>query len=160
MTQHNITIGKTQKIIAVETGKFNETTQAFIFAYGLKQLLNDCHSAVKRADFETNEEFTLAVNEAVETKLQALIEGKVSIRSGSSREPVDPIEKLVFRQAKDIISNAIKAKGIKIKDVAPEKLAELIAGYIEKNREALVKEAKAQLKKAEAITVDLGDLDL
>ena len=153
-----IKINKTGLLL--ETSDFPQEAKDFIFDYGLRQILNDCHSSIKRADFETEEAFAAEVNATVTAKLKALEEGKFTVRSGGTREPVDPVAKIVFRSAKDVVTAAIKSKGVKVKDLAEGVMDKLIADYIEANREQLTKEAKAQLKKAEAIEVNLADLGL
>lgn len=157
---YTIGIGKTGKSQEVDFGAMNEDVRDYVIAYGLKQILNDCHASVQRKDFDEQGEFILAVEEAVNDKLAALASGKISIRTGTARESIDPVTKIVMRMAKEIILGAIKAKGLKQKDIAKESMDKLIADYVKSNIESLTKEAKAQLKKAEGLEVDLSSLGL
>lgn len=157
-----INISKIGQTREVDFDKLPEASQNFIIGYGLQQVLNDCHASIQRKDYDSEEEFGKAVSDRVETKLDALHAGKITIRAAGTREPVDPVAKLVYRMAKDAVESAIKAKGVKLREVPKEKLGELIAAYSEKHGDQLTKEAKAQIKKAESIAadIDLGDLGL
>lgn len=161
--------------LELETGDFPIAAQEFIFNYGLRQILNDCHSSIQRKDFVIsldgstpykNEEqaqaaFIAAVNEAATAKLAALEQGIFTVRSGGSKEPVDPVARLVYRMAKDAINTALKAKGVKIKDLADGKHEELIAAFTDKNGKKLEAEAKKQIAaQSELGGVDLSDLGL
>lgn len=155
-----INIGKIGQTREVDFNALPEASRNFIIGYGLQQVLNDCHASVQRKDFESDDAWHKAVAERVDTKLAALAEGKITIRTGGTREPVDPVQKIVHQQAKAIITAAIKAKGVKVKDLGEGVFDKLLADYIDANREALEREAKAQIKKAAAIEVNLADLGL
>lgn len=157
---YTIGIGKTGKAQEVDFGAMNEDVRDYVIAYGLKQILNDCHASIQRKDYDEQGEFILAVEEAVNDKLAALASGKISIRTGAARESIDPVQKLVNRMAREIVLGAIKAKGLKAKDISKESMDKLIADYATANHDALTKEAKAQLKKAEGLAVDLSALGL
>lgn len=154
-----ITINKTGNII--ETGDFPQNSRDFIFNYGIRQILNDCHSSIKRVDFNTQEEFAEAVNAAVTAKLKALESGDLTIRRASA-EPVDPVERVALRMARDAVKSALKAKGLTVKKIGEEKFQELAAAHLDKNGEAIRKLAKAEVKRqsdaAAAVDIDLSSL--
>lgn len=154
-----ITINKTGTI--VETGDFPTNSREFIFNYGIRQILNDCHSSIKRADFETDEQFAEAVNGAVNAKLKALESGDLTIRRASS-EPVDPVERVALRMSKEAIRGALKKAGITVKKIGEEKFTELAKAHLEKNGDSIRKLAKAEVKRqsdaAASVEIDLSEL--
>lgn len=152
-----IIINKTGRI--VETGDLPQNAKDFVFEYGLKQILNDCHSAIKRADFKTEEEFVSAVNSAVDKKLAAIESGQLTIRKAA--EPLNPLEKIINRLGVEAIAGALKRKGIARKTLEEGKFETLVTGYIAKNRAELEETAKAELARLSAmpqVDIDLADL--
>lgn len=77
---------------------------------------------------------------------------------GSTREPVDPLEREARSLAKSAIAEALKAEGRKIKDIDKDKLEEAIANAA--STDDILKAAKRRLaekKKTSAVSlVDLG----
>lgn len=123
----------------VDLTKFNSEVACHIFAYGLKQILNDTRSAEKDAD---------KAMALVEKKLAALYEGKV--RAAGERE-TDPIKVEARKIATGKVDGALKAKGIK-KDALPEgKYAELVKGLMAKPE--IVALAKERVEAAKALEV-------
>lgn len=156
-----IQINKTGLVL--ETGDFPQVSQDFIFGYGLRQILNDCHSSIKRADYDDEASFVEAVNSTVKAKLTALESGEITTRRAAG-EPVDPVEKIAYRMAKAAVQAALKSKGVKAKDISADKLAELTAAHLDKSGEAIRKLAKAEHKRAmdaaNAVDIDLSELGL
>lgn len=154
-----ITINKTGLVL--ETGDFPANSKDFIFNYGLRQILNDCHSSIQAKDFETTEAWHEAVNAAVQAKLSALESGDLTIRRTSS-EPVDPVERVALRMAREAVKSALKANGLTVKKIGQEKFDELAAGHLDKNGDAIRKLAKAEVKRqadaASAVEIDLSSL--
>lgn len=154
-----ITINKTASIVEVDYDNLPDNSKAFILNYGIRQILNDCHSSIIRKDFETNEAFAKAVSDAVSAKITALAAGDLTIRRGGSSQPADPVEREALAIARAEIKSAAKAKGLSLKVLGEEKFAELVKANLAKNGERITKQAKANLKKAaEAPTVNLDDL--
>lgn len=72
---------------------------------------------------------------------------------------LDPVEHLANKLAKDLVLGALRQKGIEVKSVPAEKLAEYVAGLLEKRPE-IRKEATKRLKAQAAMAASiLGDLD-
>lgn len=87
-----LTIAKVHTV-EVLPGNFNQDVLAYIFAYGLKQVLNDAGSAMKTPE---------AKLEAAEQKLEALYRGELR----KSREPgatADPVAKEANRLAGELV---------------------------------------------------------
>lgn len=161
MTQ--VQIAKTGQSVEVDFKALPANSQEFIINYGLRQMLNDCHSALTVKGWEgTQEAFNEAVMKAVSDKLAAIASGDLSIRKAGKAEPVDPVERLALRMARELIKDALAAKKLTIKKIGEEKFESLVEAKMEKDGEALRKEAKAQLKrKADlqaAEDIDLSDL--
>lgn len=150
-----VQINKTGTIL--EVGELPQSAQDFVFNYGIRQILNDCHSSIKQSDFKSVDEFRAAVDNAVSKKLAALQAGEFTVRR-SSAEPIDPVERMVAKVAKEELEAAIRAKGLKLRDVSAERKEALLASHIEKNNERLTREAKTRLKKSETVEINLDDL--
>ena len=164
-----ITINKTGTTL--ETGDFPQVSRDFIFNYGLRQILNDCHASIQRKDFvvgddedqyadddEAHKAFVAAVNARVEAKLAALKSGDLSTRRGSGA--VDPLTREMLAIAKDEVKLALQRKGIKLKDV--ENLADIVAAHMEAQSDRMTKEAKTRIaaRSKKAVAVDLESLGL
>lgn len=91
-----VTIAKTHEL-AVEPEKFNGDVAAFIFNYGLKQVLNDAGSAEKTPDGK------LAKAAA---KLAALHAGELR-KAREPGESADPVAKEAWRIAGEIVTNGL-----------------------------------------------------
>lgn len=156
---NQIIINKTG--VVVEVAELPKVASDFVFNYGLKQILNDCHSSIKRADFKTEEEFVSTVMEAVNRKIAALVAGNISVRV--AKEALAPIDKIIQRMAQAAIRAALKAKGVAVKQIGEEKFAELVENYSTKHAAKLRAEAQAELdraKNAPDVEIDLTDLGL
>lgn len=151
-----ITINKTGAVF--ETGDFPTVAKDFIFAYGLRQILNDCHASIQRKDFESQEAFIGAVNERVKAKLAALESGDITTRQVGTT--LDPVTKLGMTLARELVVTAIKAKGLKVKQIDPAKLEAKVEEVYQAKKAHWDNEAKKQLaaKAKDSEGIDLGDL--
>lgn len=152
-----ILIKKTGSVI--ETGDFPEVSREFIFNYGLRQILNDCHSSVKQSDFRTEAEFFAAVMEAVTRKLTALEQGQITVRK--SAEPTSPLDKIIQRIATANVGAALKKKGIARKTLPEGRFEELVESYVEKHHDTLAETARQELARLESMPdfdIDLESL--
>lgn len=164
----DIIIGKTQSVVEVKLDSMVSVSKDFIFAYGLRQILNDCHASVQRKDFETQEAFVEAVEARVKSKLEALYSGDISTRTASGKAAVSPLDTMIEKIAKEIVIPALRAKvkslGGKFGDITDAQKAKILQEYIEKNRDTLEKEAtkrlKAQKAQADSVELDLSELGL
>jgi hypothetical protein len=137
---HEREIGKAG-MIAIDLAKMPAESLAYIFGYGLKQVLADAHSAAK--DAETAKQLSLK-------KLDALYEGKIRASSGRTSDPVLAEAK---RLAKAAIEAALKAKKQTAEAKAiTEAVAKLAPNYMEKARENI--EAAKELSSG----IDLANL--
>lgn len=134
--------------VEVDRAKLTVPVSEFIFAYGLKQLLNDAGSTGKNPD----EKLAMA-----QKKLAALYEGVVRT-AGSGKPGKSPLEAEAYRIAWAMIKAGIIAKGLKVKDFSEEKRDELVARLIAKDESIMNKAREALEAKQAAPTVDLADL--
>lgn len=136
-------------ILPVDTTKFSQAVTDYIFAYGLKQVLNDAGSSGK----DTLQKLAMA-----EKKLAALYEGTVrAVREGGG----DPIKAEMARLAVANVNGRIRAAGRKIKEFTDEQLQVAYDRYIAANEislRELAVERLAQVKSAPV--VDISDLGL
>jgi len=153
-----IDINKTGLTVRVK--ELPQVSMDFIFNYGIRQILNDCHSSIQAKDFETDDAFRAAVMEKVEAKIAALESGDITTRSASGKATLSPEDKLVLRDAKLAIDKALKLKGVKKAALGDGKYEELVKSYIAKHEESLRKAAKAELKRVAALElVNITDID-
>jgi hypothetical protein len=156
----SISINKIGVAVDVDFGALPEVSQQFIINYGLRQVLNDAHASIQLRDFPEGEGFKDAVENAVNTRLGALVSGDLTTKRGGGL-PVDPVQREVIRMAREEVRAAIKAQGRKLSTI--ENLDDIIAAHAEKASERLVKEAKKRLAviaSAPAPDVDLSALGL
>ncbi len=156
-----ITINKTQRIVTIDEGTLPQITRDFVFSYGIRQILNDCHSSLVAKDWNEKEngDYNTAVNKAVDEKLAKLVAGDIVSRSGSS-EPIDPVQRLILRIAREEVKTALKVKkGLTIKAFnavqGEDGYDNLVASHIAKASERLTKEAKRQLSEVTKHEVEL-----
>lgn len=129
-----------------------EASQQAIIRYGCQRFINDKLGGAELGQEEAAEKF--------ESILDQLREGWVDRRgNGGGAGPVDPIEKKMHELAREQIKGALRQKGIKIKQVPKEKMAELVSGLVQKNEESLRKQAE-RLVAIENESLNLGGLDL
>lgn len=162
-----VTIGKTGDNHEIDFAALPAASQAYVIAYGLKQALNDCHASIQRngkdedgdALYASDTDFQRAVRDAVDARLSALMEGTIGIRSSGTR--LDPLSAEIVRLARAEVVKAVRAKGIKVKTVGKDKMAELVANHAAKASKRLTATAKenlAKLSEAPEAEIDLSDL--
>lgn len=92
----DVTIAKVHTL-AVDPSRFNSDVLEYIFAYGLKQVLNDAGSAGKDADQKRD----MAI-----VKLAALYNGELR-KAREAGEPADPIGKEAYRIAGELVAKLL-----------------------------------------------------
>jgi hypothetical protein len=152
-----ILINKTQTMVEIAEAELPQASKDFIFNYGLRQILNDCHSSIKRADFSDEKSFSEAVMEAVDAKLGAILSGDLHTRRASG-ESLDPVVRETVAIAKEELAILLKNKGLSKAKVS--NYDEVLQSYVEKHVERLTKEAKTRIaaKAKKAAEVNLDDL--
>jgi hypothetical protein len=162
-TMTTIIINKTGRSVDINESDIPTNAKEFIFNYGLRQMLNDCHSSLVAKDWDTEKDgdYATAVNKVVDAKIAQILAGDLTTRRGSS-EPIDPVERMALRIAREAVKNALKSKkGLSIKAYEAANgegsYDTLVEKHLEKNNEQIVKEAKIQLKKLaeHVVEVDL-----
>lgn len=149
-----VVINKTQETKTIDMAAMPEVSKEFIFNYGLRQILNDCHSSVQRKDFKTDDEFIAAVTAAVDKKLAGIMAGELTSRRAGS-EPIDPVERETLRLIKDAIKAQITKQGKKAKEFDIPALAQTL---LESSKaEPFRKQAKKNLAERAALS---GELDI
>ena len=73
----------------------------YALKYGLEQSVNDTHSAVKRADFKTDEEFTAAVWAKMQKRIDQILSGNVP-----TARVADPAAVAARQMAKEMADDA------------------------------------------------------
>ena len=114
---------------------------------------NNCREEVKKA---LGEGKSVAEIQAVITEYDARYNFSMG---GSTREPVDPLEREARSLARAAISEALRADGRKIKDIDKDKLEEAITNLA--STEDILRAAKKRLaEKKKTSAVSLSDLGL
>ena len=122
----------------VDLAAMPEASLAYIFAYGLKQVLTDAHSAAKSAS---------EARGMTQKKLDALMRGEFRAASGRTSDPIKAEAKRLARLA---LEAALKAKGQKAtKEAIAKAIEALVPRYME--------QAKANVEAASALA---GEIDL
>lgn len=98
---YTVQIAKTQQTLNIDFATLPEASQKYIIQYGLKQCLNDSHSAFKDVEEAKGQ---------VEAKLEALQNGTVTLRATSTARIVDPVEKEVNEMLITYVVNQAKVK--------------------------------------------------
>lgn len=79
---------------------------------------------------------------------------------GTSTAHLDPVEKEMQNMAKQAIKTAIQAKGLRIKDVPKDKMDAFVDQYMQKNYEALHKNASVIVEAREGAAATADSLDI
>lgn len=140
--------------VDVEALKANAAVSAYIFTYGLKQMLNDVHAGETAK--KTPVDATRKANKRalVEKKLASLMAGEVAQeRVGTTGSPV---EREMFRMAEADLKTKLPAIGKKVGDFAKDVWAAVVAKQMAKGEAAYRAAAEAKL----AIKADAGDFDI
>ena len=137
-----VMIAKTHAL-DVRDEDFSPEVRAYVFAYGLKQVLNDAGSAGKSPD----EKLGMA-----QKKLDALLRGEVR----AMREGVDEVTSEARKIAEGLIKNALRAQGRKIADIDKEVLRAKVAELAE--RPDIRSKAQDAVIARKGLVTDIGDL--
>lgn len=138
----DVIIAKTHAL-SVDVEALSPQVREYIFAYGLKQVLNDAGSAGKSPD----EKLGMA-----QKKLDALLRGEVR----AMRESVDEVTSEARKIAEGLIRNALRAQGRKIADVDREALRAKIAELAE--RPDIRSKAQDAVAARKGLATDIEDL--
>lgn len=95
--------------LTVDFSRFNLEVQDYIWAYGIRQILND--AIATKVDKDGNDLSTSQLVEKAQAKLDAMYEGTVRMR-GEASEPVDPVEQIAYREAKATLEKALRDGGL------------------------------------------------
>lgn len=137
--------------VEIDFDKLPESSKRYVIEYGLKQSLGDSHVSAEN-DSE-------AVS-FIEKRLAKILEGTMGTRT-SSAEPADPVEAEMVKMARNAVESKLREKGFKLRgknaDVTPDKVQELIKGYVEKHGDKLRKVAEENIKRAKALEDDEDD---
>jgi transcription termination factor NusB len=132
-----------EHVVEVDEARFTPAVREFIFAYGLKQLLNDAGSAGKNPD----EKLGMA-----QKKLDALYTGEVR----RHRDAVDEVTSEARKIAEGLIKNALRAQGRKIGDVDKDILRAKVAEVAE--RPDIRAKAQDAVAARKGLATDIEDL--
>lgn len=162
-----LTYERNGKTYQLDEEALPETAISYLLQYGFAQSLQDSIAGRAKA---VREEYEAAAKENNETvnpadlarAIESDLDGQLSkrldaIRTGSvgSRvgTPKDPFKAMCLRVAREMLSAALKAANTKMpKD--KEKVAELVATLIERNRAKVETEAKRRMEASPEIDLD------
>ena len=142
----NITIAKTH-VLPVDEAKFSADVRDFIWAYGLRQILNDAGSMGKGPD----EKLAMA-----QKKLDILYSGE--LRKAREGGAADPLTAEMERLARADVTKALRAKGKSIGKIDKDALSASIAAHLAKNAKHYTALATRNIAERGAVTIDLDDL--
>lgn len=117
----------------------------YIFAYGLKQVLNDARSSAAKVAEEEGLDVADVARAMVQKKLDALLSGDIRATSGRTSDPV-------AREAKRLANETLKARKIKRDQLTDEQYTKLVARFMD--------QAKANVAATASLIGDLGDIGL
>lgn len=141
--KQTISLGKAGEI-EVDPSKFSAEVTAYVFNYGLKQMLNDVHAGEKDPEAKVG---------LSQKKLDSLYRGEVAqARSGGG----DPVEKEARTMAEGDIKTALKAAGKKLADIEKGTIRAAVDKLMESKGDKYREKAKAKL----AIKVEGGAIDV
>ena len=145
--------------ISVDVSKLNATVQAYVFQYGLKQMLNDVHASVTKK-VEPDDAKRVAGKQAlVQKKLDSLYAGEVAqARVGQTGNPVE-------RKMRELAEVDLKAKlrtiGKKPADYDKQVWAQVVAKQVAVKADAYRTAAEAILAvKVEQVEDDFDIMSL
>lgn len=163
----NVLIGKTGATVEIDEAQLSDATRAFLFAYGVRQWLNDKHASVQIGkDGATGDDVMAVVHDAI-ARLRA---GDLG-RQGGGRTS-DPVAQEMRKIAVGRANDAIKKLSV---DVLRTKLADhgwdfaqatkakaraafvaaIVERLLEKHESELRETAKANLAKNAELQVDV-----
>lgn len=149
-----VTFEKEGTVYSVDTDTLPQASLDYLWQYGFAQSLQDCiagRAKAVRAEREkagdSADDIELAVMSDIEGKLAKRVDAIVAGTMGlpTTRDPVATL-------AKEIVERHVREMG---KKVSKEKLAELVATYVEKSRPSLVAELERRKSAAPDIDLDI-----
>lgn len=178
-----VNIKKVNRQVEVDFDNLPEQSKAFVIAYGLRQVLNDCHSQYRWKERDgtlcyveaTTEDGELVypsedaareawqndVNRAVNEKLAELTSGTISIRTGGGKS-ADPVTARMRSLVIQAIRAHLKSRGISWNKTPKDTREAWITERMRDETGQLRKIAKAQLKReaeqAEELSIDLSTI--
>lgn len=139
--------------IEVDESKFNDQVKAYIFNYGLKQILNDVHASVT-AKVEADESKRNAQKLAMShKKLDSLYAGEVAVPRAAGGSAVD---REMTKMAEATLKAKLAALGKKVKDFDKAVWAQVVAKQVKANEAEYRAAAEAKL----AIKPEEADFDI
>lgn len=145
---------KADKRETVQVGSLPESSIMAILRYGAQRFINDKLGGADVTQAEAEEKFSDIMSQ--------LREGWVDRRGQGGGTSVDPIEREMAKLARERVKAALKAKGIPLKEVSKEKMADFIQQVVAKSEKDLRAKAEqivaAKNTKLEIDDIDLGDL--
>jgi hypothetical protein len=140
-----VRVVKAETDYTVDPAQLPDHVRDHVWAYGLRQILNDAAASAKNAD---------EAKGMADKRFANLLAG--TLRASSGRES-DPVKAEALRLATAIVHKALRAKGFKIADVKPAQVRELALAKIEKDPDIMAL-AKANVEQAKALSVDADDI--
>lgn len=158
-----VTFTKDETSFALEVESLPATAIAYLLQYGFSQSMQDCIAGLakaKKAELEETDDFksgkltpdgvadevTLAIMAQLEKRMTAIREGTIGIRApGVAKDPLSSL-------AREQVRAALAKKGVKVEK---DKLAELVAAHVEKNRAKLEAELARRAEEAVEVEIDL-----
>lgn len=127
-------------------------SQEAVIRYGAQRFINDKLGGADVTQEEAEKKF-----DEIMKQLKA---GWVDRRGqGGGAQTLDPVEREARNLAKGRVKDALKAKGIALKDVSKDKLEEFIEQVLAKYGEELRKKAET-IVKAQNTKLEIDDIDL
>lgn len=142
-----ISLGKAGEI-TVDVSKLmeHENVVAYVFHYGLKQMLNDVHASEKDAKAKLG---------LSQKKLDSLYRGEVAQARASGG---DPVRKEMLAMATQDVKDKLKALGKKLSDYDAKTLAKVYEKQMEAGADAYRKAAEAKLAIKPEASADADDI--
>lgn len=144
---HTINIAKAGKSVEVNFDSLPAVSQTYFLEYGMRQSLNDATASLQRKDYSTDVAFQSAAMAMVQKRLDGILKGELRQSAGRIG---DPVEAEAIRVAVSIISNAILAKGGKLKDYTMKDLRERAGQLLDRKPQIRLDAAATVAAKAAA----------
>lgn len=145
--------------LAINVDDLPEVAREYIFAYGLKQILNDAHASVTKVTHPDEAKRNAAKVEAAQARWDRLVSGEIR----ASRASGDPIEREMRNLAERAVKDRIRQAGRKLKEFEAEALEAATTKFLEANDKALREQAREIIearKNKPDVEVDLAELGL
>jgi hypothetical protein len=134
-----VKVNKTAQTFSTEWDKLPEATRTYLAEYGLRQVLNDCHSAEKDRE---------EAAKLVSAKFADLEAGV--IRKGGGGARLDPVE----AEARAIVIAALVKKGYSKTD-ATKAAPDTLAKQSDEVRESIMEKARANVEARKGVDIEI-----